>query len=123
MQEARKQLLEYLRGERTKFAVPLDIQGTPFQLQVWQALQEIPYGHTASYADIAASIGNPRACRAVGGANNTNPVPIVIPCHRVIGRNGRLVGYGSGVWRKRLLLELEGRAVNQDRDGYFTESR
>jgi methylated-DNA-[protein]-cysteine S-methyltransferase len=111
MQQAKAQILEYLQGRRTTFDIPFTLRGTIFQRTVWNALLEIPYGRIVSYADIARKVGNPRACRAVGGANNKNPLPIVIPCHRVVGHNGRLVGYGSGLWRKRLLLEVEGIAV------------
>ncbi|MDZ7759041.1 MAG: methylated-DNA--[protein]-cysteine S-methyltransferase [Desulfovermiculus sp.] len=115
MDQAKEQLLEYLLGRRTGFEIPLDCEGTPFQLRVWRALRQVPFGHTVSYQDIAREIGNPKACRAVGGANNKNPLPIIIPCHRVIGRDGRLVGYGSGMWRKKWLLQLEGRPVHHGR--------
>ena len=94
----------YLRGELTRFSVSLDLQGTPFQLSVWQALREIPYGEVRSYAAIAQAIGRPSAVRAVGAANGANPVPVIVPCHRVIGSNGELVGFGAGVeWKLRLL--------------------
>ena len=94
----------YLRGELTRFSVSLDLQGTPFQLSVWQALREIPYGEVRSYAAIAQAIGRPAAVRAVGAANGANPVPVIVPCHRVIGSNGELVGFGAGVeWKLRLL--------------------
>ncbi len=118
MQQAKVQILEYLQGRRTRFDLPLNMQGTSFQRSVWNALLDIPYGRTVSYGDIARKVGNPRACRAVGGANNKNPLPLVIPCHRVVGHNGRLVGYGSGLWRKKLLLEVEGIAVTRDRVHY-----
>lgn len=108
MHLAKEQVLEYLHGLRTGFDIPLDFSGTRFQLKVWQALMEIRYGCTASYGYIARRVGNPKASRAVGGANNKNPLPIIIPCHRVIGHDGRLVGYGSGLWRKKWLLQLEG---------------
>lgn len=104
---AEKQLLEYLAGKRTTFDLPLTPIGTEFQKSVWNALQTIPYGQTASYKMIAEQIGKPKACRAVGLANNRNPIVIVIPCHRVIGSNGRLVGYGGGLPIKQHLLELE----------------
>jgi len=104
---AAKELSEYFAGERRSFDVPLDLQGTEFQRKVWQALSEIPYGETRSYREIAEGVGNPKACRAVGGANNKNPAVIIIPCHRVIGADGAMVGYGGGIEMKRLLLELE----------------
>ena len=111
IKEAARQLTEYLAGTRTTFTFPLAPQGTPFQLAVWQALQEIPYGETRSYTDIAFRIGKPNACRAVGMANNKNPLAIFIPCHRVIGTNGKLVGYGGGLAIKEKLLSME-KAVN-----------
>jgi O-6-methylguanine DNA methyltransferase len=101
------QLREYFEGTRREFALALDPRGTPFQLAVWSALRNVPYGETRSYADIASAVGNPRAVRAVGGANNKNPLPIVIPCHRIIGSDGSPVGYGGGLDRKAYLLELE----------------
>lgn len=103
------QLRAYLAGERRAFDLPLDPRGTPFQLAVWQALQGIPYGETRSYADLAAALGRPRAVRAVGRANATNPVPILVPCHRVIGKGGGLTGYAGGLEVKQRLLALEGR--------------
>ncbi|MFD2370321.1 methylated-DNA--[protein]-cysteine S-methyltransferase [Brevibacillus sp. GCM10020057] len=105
---ARTQLQEYFAGERREFALPLDLYGTPFQKSVWHALTKIPYGETRSYKDIALAIGAAKAVRAIGGANNRNPIPIVIPCHRVIGSNGALVGYGGGLAIKEHLLALEG---------------
>lgn len=105
---AATQLQEYFAGKRTVFDVALDLQGTPFQLEVWNRLREIPYGQTSTYARIAEEIGRPRAFRAVGMANNKNPVPIIVPCHRVVGANGSLVGYAAGIKVKRYLLELEG---------------
>lgn len=105
---AATQLQEYFAGKRRSFDVPVDLQGTPFQLEVWKRLQQIPYGQTRTYAEIAEEIGKPRAFRAVGMANNKNPVPIIVPCHRVIGAGGRLVGYAAGIKVKRYLLELEG---------------
>ena len=104
----RTQLQEYFAHERTEFTVPLAPEGTAFQKSVWNALQKIPYGETRSYGEIAQAIGNPAACRAVGLANHNNPIAIVIPCHRVIGANGALTGYASGLAIKRQLLELEG---------------
>ncbi len=102
------QLTEYFAGKRKVFDLPLELKGTEFQKKVWQALREIPYGTTCSYGEIAAKIGNPKASRAVGGANNKNPIAIVVPCHRVIGANGSLVGYASGLRTKEALLKLEG---------------
>lgn len=105
--EAKKQLEEYFNGVRKDFDLPLDTAGTPFQEAVWQALRTIPYGKTASYKDIAVAIGNPKAVRAVGGANNRNPISIITPCHRVIGITGKLVGYGGGMDAKEYLLRME----------------
>lgn len=102
-----RQLSEYFRGERTTFDLPLEFRGTEFQKKVWRALLDVPYGKTASYGDIARAIGNPKAVRAVGGANAKNPISIVAPCHRVIGSNGKLTGYGGGLWRKEWLLAHE----------------
>ena len=106
--EAATQLMEYFAGKRRTFSLPLAPKGTPFQKEVWQALSSIPYGQTRSYADIAAQVGRPKAFRAVGMANNRNPIPIVIPCHRVVGSSGDMVGYAYGTKIKRYLLELEG---------------
>ena len=105
---AADQLEEYFLGKRKVFDLPLRPSGTEFQLSVWDALLKIPYGETRSYKQIAEMIGKPKACRAVGMANNKNPIWIVIPCHRVIGSNGTLVGYGGGIDVKKKLLELEG---------------
>jgi methylated-DNA-[protein]-cysteine S-methyltransferase len=107
LREAAKQLREYLNGKRREFDLPLAPKGTEFMLRVWNALQEIPYGETRSYKDIAAMAGNSKACRAVGMANNRNPISIFIPCHRVIGAGGDLIGYGGGLDKKRFLLALE----------------
>lgn len=101
------QLAEYFRGERTEFDLPLAPDGTAFQRSVWEALQEIPFGETRSYAEIAKRIGKAKACRAVGLANGRNPIAVVIPCHRVIGADGSLTGYGGGLGRKKVLLDLE----------------
>jgi len=103
------QLREYFAGTRKKFDVPLNPQGTDFQLSVWKALQNIPYGKTRSYKQIAQAIGNPKASRAVGMANNKNPIWILIPCHRVIGADGSLTGYGGGIEMKKRLLGIEKR--------------
>ena len=105
--QARQELAEYFAGARTKFDVPLAPEGTAFQRRVWQALLQVPYGATATYGDIARKIGSPKAVRAVGAANGRNPIAIVVPCHRVIGANGTLTGYGGGLTRKRALLDLE----------------
>lgn len=106
--EAAAQLNAYFRGERTTFDLPLAPGGTPFQSDVWSELQRIPHGETISYAQLAERVGRPGSHRAVGAANGRNPLPIVIPCHRVIGSNGKLTGYAGGVEAKRKLLELEG---------------
>jgi O-6-methylguanine DNA methyltransferase len=103
----RAQLDAYFAGRRKRFDLPLAIRGTPFQEQVWRALLEIPYGETWSYRDLATRIGQPGATRAVGTANGMNRIAIVIPCHRVVNADGRLGGYGGGVWRKQFLLDLE----------------
>ncbi len=105
--QAAAQLDAYFAGELTEFDVPLDMRGTPFQRRVWQELTTIPYGQTLSYGEVAASIGMPTASRAVGSANGSNPVSIIVPCHRVIGASGKLVGYGGGLHRKDALLSLE----------------
>jgi O-6-methylguanine DNA methyltransferase len=102
------ELQEYFAGKRRAFDFPLDLRGTEFQIACWQALVEIPYGETRSYADIARAVGKPNAFRAVGMANNRNPIAIVVPCHRVIASDGGLCGYGGGLEVKRKLLELEG---------------
>jgi methylated-DNA-[protein]-cysteine S-methyltransferase len=106
--EARTQLQAYFAGDRTDFDLPLAPRGTAFQLRVWEGLRTIPFGETISYAELARRIGDPRAVRAVGAANGRNPLPIILPCHRVIGADGSLTGYGGGLPRKRILLELEG---------------
>ena len=105
--KAAKQITEYFAGERTVFDLPLRLHGTEFQQKVWAALCTIPYGETRSYKQIAEQTGNPRACRAVGMANNRNPVSIIVPCHRVVGHNGALTGYGGGLPAKEYLLKLE----------------
>lgn len=105
--EAYKQVNEYFAGKRTKFDLPLGYGGTPFQQSVWRKLQQIPYGETRSYEDIAIGIGNKKAVRAVGQANNRNPIMIIVPCHRVINKNGDIAGFGCGVEVKRYLLDLE----------------
>ena len=107
LDQAEAELKEYFAGERKEFAVPVRLTGTEFQKKVWAALAEIPYGETATYGEIAARIGKPKACRAVGTANHHNPVPIIVPCHRVIGAGGSLTGYGGGLEVKAYLLTLE----------------
>lgn len=102
-----KQLKEYFRGERNNFTIPYTFEGTDFQQSVWRALEDIPYGETRSYKDIAVSIGNKKAVRAVGSANGKNKLSIVVPCHRVNGANGQLTGYAGGLWRKEWLLRHE----------------
>lgn len=102
-----KQIDEYFKGNRSKFLLNLDPQGTKFQKKIWQQLETIPFGEVVSYRQIAGAIGNPRACRAVGSANGKNPISIIIPCHRVIGSDGRLTGYGGGLWRKEWLIKHE----------------
>ena len=107
IRKAEQQIQEYIAGKRKLFDLPIEPVGTKFQKQVWQALLTIPYGTTRSYQEIAGQIGNIKACRAVGMANNRNPISIIIPCHRVIGKNGTLVGYGGGLDIKARLLEIE----------------
>jgi methylated-DNA-[protein]-cysteine S-methyltransferase len=109
--EAARQLAAYFAGTLRRFELPLAPEGTPFQQRVWGALRGIPYGETISYADLARSIGQPAAVRAVGAANGQNPLSIVVPCHRVIGSDGRLVGYGGGLPAKSFLLDLEQRVA------------
>lgn len=113
--QAVKELGEYFEGKRKTFSLPLYMQGTEFQKQVWKALQDIPYGQTCSYKDIAVKIGKPNASRAVGQANNKNPLSIFVPCHRVIGALGNLVGYGGGLNRKEWLLEMEKGILEKDK--------
>jgi methylated-DNA-[protein]-cysteine S-methyltransferase len=110
IKKAAEQFGEYFDGRRKSFNLPLSLCGTDFQVKVWKALQNIPYGETISYGELAAIIGNPKACRAVGMANNRNPIPIIVPCHRVIGHDGSLTGYAGGLELKRQLLELEQKA-------------
>ncbi|QGQ98595.1 methylated-DNA--[protein]-cysteine S-methyltransferase [Paenibacillus psychroresistens] len=107
LSEVVNQLKQYFSGSRHSFDLTLDMQGTPFQRAVWQALQTIPYGETNSYKSIGEKIGQPKAVRAVGGANNRNPIPIIVPCHRVIGANGAMVGFGGGLPVKHFLLDHE----------------
>lgn len=111
MREVIRQLRAYFAGKLEKFDLPLAPEGTPFQLKVWKELCEIPYGETISYGELACRVGNPKGARAVGLANGANPIPIVIPCHRVIGSNGKLTGYGGGLPIKEKLLALERRQL------------
>lgn len=115
-QEVQRQLREYFAGTRTRFELPLAPAGTPFQKQAWQTLCEIPYGETWSYKEQAGAMGNIKAVRAVGAANGKNPIPVIIPCHRVIGSGGKLVGYAGGLEIKKALLGLEGQATRDDDD-------
>jgi len=107
IQETIRQLQAYFEKKLFEFDVPLNPEGTPFQMEVWRELRKIPYGKVISYGELARRIGNPKASRAVGAANGSNPIPIIIPCHRVIGNNGKLIGYGGGVPIKEALLRLE----------------
>lgn len=107
LQECQRQLDAYFAGGLTDFSLPLHLSGTPFRLRCWEALRSIPYGETRSYGEMAAMVGNPKACRAVGGANHHNPVSIIVPCHRVIGADGSLTGYGGGLDMKAWLLAHE----------------
>lgn len=108
-----RQLNQYFDGKRRTFNIEMALEGTEFQQQVWQQLQTVPYGCVASYQDIARGVGRPAAVRAVGAANGRNPIAIMVPCHRIIGKNGHLVGYGSGLWRKEWLLKHEGYPVSE----------
>lgn len=112
LDRACSQLTEYLAGDRTSFDLPLDLVGTEFQVEAWRSLVRIPFGHTSSYAQQAASIGRPKAMRAVGAANGRNPVAVVLPCHRVVGADGSLTGFGGGLGVKHWLLEHERRVIN-----------
>ena len=107
LDETRRQLDAYFAGRRKVFELPLGLEGTPFQLRVWSALQDIPFGETRSYGELAKAIGKPTAMRAVGAANGANPISIVVPCHRVVGADGSLTGFGGGIERKKFLLSLE----------------
>ncbi len=107
IRKTKNELKEYFDGKRQKFDLPLKLEGTEFQRSVWQALRNIPYATVVSYSDVAKAIGKPAAARAVGQANNKNKLPIVIPCHRVTGKNKKLVGYAAGLWRKEWLLKHE----------------
>jgi methylated-DNA-[protein]-cysteine S-methyltransferase len=121
--EAIRQLRDYFAGRRTGFDLPLCPEGTPFQRSVWRQLQDIPYGGTISYGELARRVGNPKASRAVGAANGANPIPIVIPCHRVIGADGRLTGFGGGLPVKEALLALEARSSASSSTSLLTSDR
>ncbi len=108
IKDCKSQLDEYFRGNRADFNLKLSLSGTDFQNKVWNELLKVPYGNTASYKDIAKACGNPKAVRAVGGANHNNRIAIIIPCHRIVGSNGKLTGYAGGLWRKEWLLRHEG---------------
>jgi len=112
LKQLKTELKEYFASKRQHFDVPLDFKGTPFQMLSWQALKKIPYGETRSYQDQAIAIKKPKAFRAVANANNRNKISILIPCHRVIGKNGSMAGYGGEIWRKEFLLKLEGSMKN-----------
>jgi len=114
LREAATQLSEYFSGRRAVFSIALHPDGTEFQKTVWRRLQEIPYGRTISYGELAKGVGNPKASRAVGAANGCNPIPIMIPCHRVIGSDGKLTGFGGGLPAKEALLSLEARYAMSD---------
>lgn len=112
LKECLSQIDEYFKGQRKTFNVKLDLEGSDFELAVWLRVKEIPFGKTLSYGDVARCIGKPLAARAVGGANHRNPLTIIIPCHRVVGSDGALVGYGGGLWRKQWLLDHEKKYLN-----------
>ena len=107
LRQLEKELTAYFNRKLFSFSIPFKMRGTPFQNKVWKALQTIPYGQTISYQELAEQVGSPKACRAVGMANHKNPISIIVPCHRVIGKNGKLVGYGGGLDKKEFLLNLE----------------
>jgi len=116
VKKAERQLREYLAGERADFDLPLDMEGSDFQIEVWQALRRIPYGETRSYRDIARAVNRPKGFQAIGQANTRNPLPIIVPCHRVIAVDGGMGGYGGGLERKRILLETENRYAHLFRE-------
>ena len=113
--ECCRQLDEYFKGTRREFNIKIELIGTEFQKKVWKELYKVPFGKTVSYGEMAKAIGNPKAVRAVGGANGKNKIVIIYPCHRVIGSNGSMVGFGGGVWRKEWLLEHEQKVLAQDK--------
>lgn len=108
LKQAKTELSEYFKGERTDFSIPFKTEGTNFQQSVWKELLNIPYGQTITYGELAQKLGDPNKVRAIGKANGSNPIPLIIPCHRVIGADNKLVGYAGGIDRKQLLLKLEG---------------
>jgi methylated-DNA-[protein]-cysteine S-methyltransferase len=112
IEECKSQLMEYFSGARKVFTVPLDLQGTDFQIDVWHELMKIPFGEVITYTSLAHRMGGVKKLRAVGMANSKNPISIIVPCHRIIGKNGKLVGYGGGLWRKRWLLDFESQRLN-----------
>ena len=114
LRECADQLQEYFNGKRKEFNIPMDLQGTEFQIKVWNELINITFGETISYLELSKRVGDVKAIRAVGNANGKNPVSIIVPCHRVIGSNGKLIGYGGGLWRKRWLLEFERSFIRKD---------
>ncbi|MCU1328468.1 MAG: O-6-methylguanine methyltransferase [Bryobacterales bacterium] len=116
VRRAERQLREYAVGERADFDLPLDMEGSEFQIEVWQALRKIPYGETRSYRDIARAVNRPKGFQAIGQANTRNPLPIIVPCHRVIAVDGGMGGYGGGLERKRILLETENRYAHLFRE-------
>jgi len=112
VEECKSQLLEYFSGSRKVFSVPFELNGTDFQIKVWNELTKIPFGEVITYTNLAHRIGSIKKLRAAGTANGKNPIGIIVPCHRVIGKSGKLVGYGGGLWRKKWLLEFESRRLN-----------
>ena len=115
LKKTKKQLKEYFAGKRKEFDLPLAPSGTPFQMKCWEGLRTIPYGETRTYRDIAAYAGNPKAVRAAGGANHNNPISVIVPCHRVVGTNGSLTGFGGGLEAKAYLLNLEQKGSGGDK--------
>ncbi len=113
VRRAERQIREYLAGERAEFDIPLDMEGSEFQIEVWQSLRKIPYGETRSYRDVARAVNRPKGFQAIGQANTRNPLPIIVPCHRVIAVDGGMGGYGGGLERKRILLETESRYAHR----------
>lgn len=113
LKDCYEQLIQYFNGERTEFTVPYEMYGTDFQENVWKALTTVPFAKTESYKDIAIKVGNEKAVRAVGTTNGKNPISIIVPCHRIIGANGKLTGYGGGLWRKEWLLEHEKKTAKE----------
>jgi methylated-DNA-[protein]-cysteine S-methyltransferase len=112
LEATKRQLDEYFARRRSRFQIPIDLHGSDFHRRVWQLLLEIPYGETISYGKLAEMVGVAGEARAVGAANGANPIAIIVPCHRVIGADGSLVGYGGGLWRKQMLLDLEGKSLS-----------